>query len=131
MNIRKLLGFGRMTNGEYRANIEGMNIFFGAVLGIVLGGTDAIPAFDFAFLLLTAAATVISILYISSSENRYTYIALTAFIIAFLPRIIESIIAPARAPDHLQPTLAVWALMVTIVELLPRERPDAAQPPAP
>ena len=32
-------GLGKMSKGEYQANLSGINTFFGAVLGLVLTGT--------------------------------------------------------------------------------------------
>ena len=121
MKLPNVMKCTRITEREYRANLDGMNIFFGAVLGIVLGGTETMAPLKFAGLLAMSAGAVISVLYISSSRNRLAYAAVTALIVAMLPRMLESVIGPGLVPDHLQPTLAVWATMVVGVEFLPRE----------
>lgn len=130
MKLPKITGLTRITEREYRANLEGMNIFFGAVLGIVLGGTETMAPLKFAGLLAMSAGAVVSILYISSSRNRLAYAAITALIVFALPGMLETVIGAGLAPDHLQPTLAVWAAMVVGVEFLPREAEPEA-PPAP
>lgn len=115
-----------MTESEYDANIRGMNIVFGAVLGFVLAGTEGLPADDFAIVLLLSASVVITILYLAHSPYRLFYGMTAALVIYLLPMIQEEILGINRIPK-LQPTLAVWALMVVIVELIPRR--DKRQKP--
>ncbi|MEM9502225.1 MAG: hypothetical protein AAF941_10330 [Pseudomonadota bacterium] len=110
----------RITEREYRANIDGMNIVFGAVLGFVLVGAEELPVKDFAALLALSAAIVTMILYLGSSEYKL-FNALTAGLsIMLLPYIAVDLFEITYVPK-LQPTLAVWALMVLGVELIPRE----------
>lgn len=110
----------RVTEREYRANIEGINIVFGAVLGFVLARADGLPIYDFMSLLFLSALVVILILYLGSSEYRLFYGVSAAGSIAALPMITTSGLKIQTVP-YLQPTLAVWAFMVLLVELLPRE----------
>jgi hypothetical protein len=120
----------RMSHGEYRANLTGLNIFFGAVLGFVMAGTESLGAQQFALMLAVVSGMVVGILYISSSKRRLAYAALAALMIFMLPDVIEAIVGKGSAmPDKLQPTLAVWAVMTMLVEFLPRER-IAAEPAA-
>ena len=112
-----------MTEREYRANIEGINIVFGAVLGFVLVGAEGLPVLDFVALLMLSAAVVVMILYLGSSEYKLYYAVLTAISIAALPFVSEDLFSLAKVPK-LQPTLAIWALMVLGVELMPRTSED-------
>lgn len=64
----------KMTEREYRANLSGLNIFFGAVLGFVLAGTERMSPLGFALLLTLTASVVVTILYITASKHRLTYI---------------------------------------------------------
>lgn len=112
----------RVTEREYRANVDGINIVFGAVLGFVLAGSESLPPTDFMILLFSSASIVISILYLSSSEYKLFYAAATAALIWFLPRITTDFLEIENIPA-LQPTLAVWAGMVVLVELMPRQKP--------
>nr|WP_298926267.1 hypothetical protein [uncultured Erythrobacter sp.] len=114
----------RITEGEYKANVDGINIVFGAVLGFVLVGGEGLPVRDFVALLFLSAAVVVMILYLGQSEYKLFYVVLTAVTIAAFPFIAEDFFQLARVPK-LQPTLAVWAIMVLLVELIPREKPEA------
>ena len=113
----------RMTEREYRANIEGINIVFGAVLGFVLVGAEGLPVRDFIALLLLSVAIVVMILYMGSSEYKLFYTIMAGASIAALPYISEDLFSLTHVPK-LQPALAVWALMILAVELLPREETE-------
>ena len=119
----------RITEREYRANIEGMNIVFGAVLGFVLVGAENVEVRDFIGLLVLSSAIVIMILYLGSSEYKLFNAAVTALSIAFLPYIAVDLFDITEVPK-LQPTLAIWALMVLFVEMIPRApapKPDSEE----
>lgn len=117
-------GWRRLTHAEYRANLNGLGIFFGAVLGFVMAGTETLGTRDFAFTLFFTATLVISILYVNSSANRIAYALLTAGLIAVMPLVLDAALPPgAQIPPRLQPTLAVWLAIAVIVELLPRHEP--------
>ena len=111
----------RMTQREYRANIDGINIVFGAVLGFVLAGAVDLPSKEFIMLLLLSASVVIMVLYLGSSEYRLSYAATTALSIWVLPYLLERVFEISEVPN-LQATLAAWALMVVVVELIPRHK---------
>ena len=128
MRKRNWMSWGRMIPGEYHASINGLNIFFGAVLGVVMAGTESLKSWDFAFVLLLTAATIVAILNISTSSRRAIYAVLAAVAIFFLPWLMERLISDGAAlPDKLQPTLAVWTAMTVAIEFAPREKP-AAEP---
>lgn len=112
-----------MTEREYRANIEGLNIFFGAVLGFVLADAEALDAWRFALVLLLVGTTVVTILYITASDRRLAYAILSAGVIAVMPRIADQLLgAGFHLPPKVQPTLAVWAALIIGIEFAPRER---------
>lgn len=114
----------RITEGEYKANVDGINIVFGAVLGFVLVGGEGLPMRDFVALLMLSASIVVMIFYLGQSEYKLFYIVLTAASIIAFPYIAEDFFKLARVPK-LQPTLAVWTLMVLLVEMMPREKGSA------
>lgn len=122
--MRQLLARPWMTEREYRANIEGLNIFFGAVLGFVLAGAEALDAGRFAVVLLLVGMTVVTILYITASHRRLSYALLAAVVIATMPHIASELLDGAALPAKVQPTLAVWAALITAIEFAPRERAD-------
>jgi len=108
-----LLGM-RVTGEEYRANLTGLNTFFGAVLGFVLADVTTTGLLEFAQMLLVTAGIVISILYVSASPQRWTYAVLTMAMIWWLPRLMPH----AANAGRLQVTLAVWTGMTVFVEAL-------------
>jgi len=121
-----------MTHGEYRANVEGMNLFFGADLGVVMAKKEQIGVWDFTATLVVTGSLVISVLYVSTSRSRIIHALFAAVLVAALPRILGPFLTdPAGIPPHLQPTLAVWLAFIVFVEFAPRERPDAAAPVLP
>jgi hypothetical protein len=118
------------TESEYRANLTGMNTFFGAVLGFVLAGIDRLDVIEFSYVLFIVSGIVISILYVSASKYRLVYALLTLAFIYYLPQVFEPWLDEGESlPEKLQPTLAVWTVMSIFVEFLPRRSDDAATPP--
>lgn len=121
----------RMSDREYRANHDGLNMFFGAVLGVVLSGTEGLSSMQFAILLVLSASIVVTILYVSASARRLSYAVLGVVAVASLPYVIARMIGPDTVPPHLQPTLAVWLAFVILVEFAPREhQPSNSDPHA-
>lgn len=122
-NWYKLPTSSKMSEGDYRASLNALNIVFGAVLGFVLVGGEARPIVDFVALLVISALAVMMIQGIALSEYTLFSIISTALIIYFLPIFAEEWFSLTRVPK-LQPTLAVWAGMATLIELTPREKPE-------
>jgi hypothetical protein len=113
----------RMTHGEYRANVNGMNIVFGAVLGFVLADTAAMPLYEFGVLLFLSSGAAIGVLYLESSDYKLFYAALNAMAIWLLPQVLDIL----EAPDslyRLPVVFAIWAIMVLVIELVPRDAPN-------
>ncbi|WP_073973807.1 hypothetical protein [Erythrobacter donghaensis] len=107
-----------ISEAEYRANISGINIVFGAVLGFVLAKIEGLPPLDFMVVLITSAAAVVAILYLGSTEHRLFYGMLAGGTIALLPMVLERFGIPPI--PKLQPTLIAWTIMVLVVEFSPR-----------
>ena len=121
-------GLGKMTSSEYQANLNGLNMFFGAVLGFVLTGTETLNTWQFGFVLMMLASAVISILFISSSKHRLAYSIYALIIAITLPELINFILrGDGFVPDKVRPTLVVWTLMTILVEFWGRERDKPAQ----
>jgi len=115
------------TEGEIAANHAGLNVFFGAVLGFVMAGTERLDSLEFAYVLLVVSAVVISILYVSASRQKVAYSILTLVLIFVLPRAAGMVLDQGETlPDKLQPTLLVWTLLSVFIEFLPRrkDKPD-------
>jgi hypothetical protein len=128
--LRGLVDSVRMSHEEYRANLNGLNIFFGAVLGFVLAGMEGAGPKAFTWMLFMTSGTIIGILYVSASRQRLVYLILAAFLIYQLPRILKVVEHSREFPPNLQPTLAVWLAMTALVEFLPRKRNEPNADPA-
>ncbi len=111
----------KMTVREYEANLNGIHMLFGAMLGVVLANTEALETWRYMMLIAFTVGIVVSILYVSASEKRIGYFALALIGVWILPRFLDSILAPGDvAPSKLQPTLLCWVLFVGMIEFLPR-----------
>ena len=119
----KLPTHTRMTHGEYRANVQGLNILFGAVLGFVLADASAMPLENFAIVLAVSAGTTVGVLYLQESDHKLFYAGLNIFILSLMPGLLDRLDAPPNL-DRLVVTFAVWAAMVLLIELVPRQRDD-------
>ena len=112
------------TESEIGANHAGMNTFFGAVLGFVMAGTERLDSLEFASVLFMVSGAVISILYVSASQQKLVYSVVTLGLIYLLPSLVDPMLEQGEhLPDKLQPTLLVWTLLSILVEFFPR-RPD-------
>lgn len=113
----------QMSQREYRANINGINILFGAAIGFVLVGSETLDPLRFGFMLALVAGVVVSILYITASRHRLLYLVMSLVTSAILPTALGFTFGdPAMVPDKLQPTLIVWALMTAFIEFMPRAK---------
>jgi len=120
--FRRIFGW-RMTHAEYLTNLNGLGIFFGAVLGFVMASTETLGTRDYMVVLFMAALMVIAILYVSLSRHRIIYSLQAIAMVAALPFVLRAIVsAEAQLPSQLQPTLAVWLAMALLIEFMPRER---------
>jgi hypothetical protein len=123
------VGLGKMSVGEYQATLNGLNMFFGAVMGFVLTGTEALSSFQFGVILMMLAGVVISIPYIASSRHRVAYSIYALVAALAFPELVEvTLRTEARVPHKIRPTLLVWTVMTIFVEFWGREShqsPDA------
>ena len=122
MSLRSRLEatFG-MTEAEYKSMNNGINIVFGAVLGVVLTKTEDLSAGDFMFVLATSAIAVSQIIALGMDERRWQVAIGAIAAIALLPLILQSLEIPPI--PKLQPTLIVWTAMVLLTEFSPRKVP--------
>ena len=121
-------GFGRITRAEYDANLNGLKMFFGAMLGLVMAGTERMNNWVFAYTLMMIAGVVVCILYVTASRHRLGYAALALGMSVLVPVVVDAFLRKrgAALPDKVQPTLIVWAVMTILIEWYPRERDASA-----
>ena len=127
----------RQTQRERLGGIDGLNLFFGALLGANLGTIEQLPLGDYVQLILILAGTVVTLRLVSTSERRGYALATLALYI-FLVGVYLAI--PHMRPDGLSQsaaaklggTLAVWILLVLTLEYWPAKpevRPAERQAP--
>jgi hypothetical protein len=70
------------THRERRGGIDGLNLFFGALLGANLGTLEQLPLTDYVKLIVLLAFTVVGLRMISTSERRlYALLTLGIYVI--------------------------------------------------
>jgi predicted membrane channel-forming protein YqfA (hemolysin III family) len=124
----------RNTAGGKAGAVDGLNLFFGALLGANLGTLDRLRLVDYIQLTVILAGTVMTVRMVSTSERRALMLAVLGVYVALL---VALVLLPGFKPDNmavddlhrLVATLAVWVIFVLGIELSPvRETP--APPPA-
>ena len=122
--MKKLL---MSTEGGKTGAVDGLNIFFGALLGANLGTLEKMPIFDYVKLIFLLAATVMAQRMVSTSERRRMMLA-TVGIYALL--ILGMVGLPGLQPKGMDPgdlqrlaaTLVIWIVFVVASELSPVEK---------
>lgn len=123
--LRKLL---RTTPGGKVGSIDGLNLFFGALLGANLGTMQALEIRQYVTLVVLLAGTVMVLRMLSTSERRSyvlglvaLYVVIFAAILLFLPPKGMS----AGDLHRLVATLAIWVLCILGAELSPVDTVDS------
>lgn len=111
-----------MTETEYHANIKGLNIFFGAMIGVVMGNAPELDVMHYSVLLIMVASFVITILYVHSSDLKLFYALFGAGGVVFFTFLTFDKTIDALGIDalwmrnRLLPSLAVWLLLLCLIE---------------
>lgn len=121
------------TEGGKAGTLDGLNLFFGALLGANLGTLDHMALYDYVQLIMILAGTVVTVRMISTSEKRGLMLGLIAFygLVLTLMATTPFLRPRGMSPDDvhkLVATLAIWIGFVVITELLPVSKPAAAGP---
>jgi len=113
-----------LTKREQLGTIDGLNLFFGALLGANLGTLGTLSLYEYGVLILLLAGMVVTIRLVSTSERRIYSLALLAFYLAIVGAIL---FVPGLQPKglavadlhRLAVTLAIWVAAVLFIELYP------------
>ena len=112
----------RNTPGGKAGSIDGLNLFFGALLGANLGTMQALEIREYVTLVVLLAGTVMVLRMLSTSERRgymlglvAVYVLIFAALLLFLP---PKGMSPADL-HRLTATLAIWVLCILGAELSP------------
>ncbi len=117
----------RPTEREYRASLNALNIFFGAVIGVSLGGIEEMTRSDYILLLFLTSTIVIAILFVSYTHRPiWNTIMLAMVLCGFWYGAEYTDFIDIEIPDKLMPTLWVWAGMAVATEFTERA-PDPEQ----
>jgi hypothetical protein len=116
----------RYTAGEKAGSVDGLNLFFGALLGANLGTMQALPLGEYGKLVVLLAGTVMVLRMVSTSQRRWKVFAMIVVYVAlvganfFLPAF-----KPKGLPDRdifkLAATLGIWLVFVVVAEFLPTQ----------
>jgi hypothetical protein len=126
----RIPGLLTQTPREKSATIDGIGLFFGALLGANLGTLGGLSLYDYSAIIVVLAITVIALRLFSHSERRgYAYAMLAVYAGAVaLPLHFHRPqgLAPADA-DRMMVTLGIWLAAVLFVELHPTREPGGDQ----
>ncbi|WP_373489006.1 hypothetical protein [Blastomonas sp.] len=108
--MRRLKAIFTSSEQEYQAALNGLSIFFGAILGVALGGVEDLEPLAYITLLVMVSGIVLGILYIPASRHRLVYAVglialLTVLMITHEPG--DMILHIFPLPSKLVPTLIV------------------------
>lgn len=117
-------GFFRSTAGGKAGAIDGLNLFFGALLGANLGTVQAMSLFDYVKLIFLLAGTVMVIRMLSTSERRvYMLINVALYVTLLAVFLLIPAFQPKGMPvgdlHRLAATLGIWIAFVLASEMMP------------
>ncbi|MEA3052396.1 MAG: hypothetical protein QOG72_1299 [Sphingomonadales bacterium] len=113
-----------LTSRERTGTIDGLNLFFGALLGANLGTLNTLELRHYLYFILILAGTVMALRMISTSERRGFAIL---FVAAYAVLIVAMWTVPSLQPRGLSEadlhrtlaTVAVWIGAVLLQEAFP------------
>jgi uncharacterized membrane protein len=113
--------------------IDGLNLFFGALLGANLGTLDRLRLVEYVQLAVLLAGTVMAVRMVSTSDRRGLTLAVLGIYVLLLAGLV---LLPGAKPDNmavddlhrLVATLAVWVIFILGLELSPTGEPPPADP---
>ena len=120
MQMWNLLAY---TAAEKRGMVDGIGLFFGALLGTNLGSIGDLSKGEYAILIVLLAGTVMSLRIFSTTDRRWhgylllSMYSLVVYQFLFLSKVGKGIALADR--ERLAITLAVWLAAVVLAELTP------------
>ena len=128
---RTLLGIDPQTRTEKRAAVNGLNLFFGALIGANLGALEQLAIRDYAMLISIICLIVLYIQLAPVARQRWTYVGFLLLTVALLYAILLTPFGlrlfedrPRPAP-HLFVTICIWLFSVAYIELRPLAKSEA------
>jgi hypothetical protein len=117
----------RNTPGGKAGAVDGLNLFFGALLGANLGTIQGMTLVDYIKLVVLLAGTVMVLRMLSTSERRgqiFVTLGIYALLIAGMLTVPTLQPKGVAQPDlqRLVATLAIWVAFVLGAELSPMQQ---------
>jgi hypothetical protein len=134
---RTLLGIDPQTRAEKRASVNGLNLFFGALIGANLGSLEQLALRDYTLLISMICLIVLYIQLAPVARQRWLYLAILLmtvvglYVLLLTPQGLRFFENRPRPAPHLFVTICVWLFSVAYVELRPlakNEAPAAQRP---
>jgi len=122
------------TRARKTGAIDGLNLFFGALLGANLGTLQGLRLVHYMMMIAVLAGMVMTLRMVSSGDARGRVLMLLAFYGLLLAGIVTTEMRPAAlSPEDLHrlvATMGVWIVLGLVIELSPTSD-DPPAPPAP
>ena len=121
---RRRWSWALQTRREKAGSIDGLNLFFGALLGANLGTLGALELSDYVALIAILAGAVMTLRVFSTSERRgFAWGTLAVYVALVIYHLYFSELRPeglgAGDVDRLAATLGVWIAAIVITEATP------------
>lgn len=135
---RRFLGLEEQTRAEKRAQLNGINLFFGALIGANLGSLERLPIHEYMLIVAVVCMIAIYIQVAPVARKRWPTVATLAGTVAGLYILLVSPMSERvfdqgiRPGPHLFFTIALWLVSVVMVEVRPlADEHPAADPVLP
>jgi hypothetical protein len=128
---RRFLGIDDQSPAEKRASVNGVNLFFGALIGANLGTLESMSLRDYT---LIAAIVCMIVLYIQVApvaRRRWSYLFNLGALVAGLYLLLfdplgQDVFQDRPAPTpHIFVTICLWLVSVALIEFRPIAKPAA------
>jgi uncharacterized membrane protein YccC len=116
-------GFFERSRGNKEGAMDGINLFFGALLGANLGTLEGLKLVTYVQLVVVLVGTVMALRMISTSEhNGKAFVLLALYLCALLVMaLVPGFQPPGLSSEHLNrliATLIIWVVMVMMLETI-------------
>lgn len=124
MRWRKLFGLGEQTSAERKAALNGVSLFFGALIGANMGASDRMPLTDYALIISAVSLIVLYIQLAPVARNRWMNAinllgALIGLYLLLIHDIGTAVFDGERPSAHIFVTICLWVLSLLSIELRP------------
>jgi hypothetical protein len=124
MSWRRWIGLEEQTAAEKRAALNGISLFFGALIGANLGTTERMALRDYVLVVAVICLIVLYIHLAPVARRRWSNLAhLLVLVCGLFLLLIHEIGAAAfdgpRPTPHIFATICIWVASLAMVELRP------------